>query len=236
LLFTPRYKGVKIEKNYNRLIKTARKEKIPNLILDLRYNPGGKPDMAGRMTRYLRPSPFHLFERELMTNVKIPTYLPWMAQRFYYRFNFVGTKLLENGLRERIRFDRHLSKTYRPQKKMYTGHIYVITGSMTHSTATMMCHYLQDLPNVEFVGSETTGAINFLNALNHCKITLPHLKTTFSFGMELLELEEGTGFSEKSKGLIPHQLIDYTIEDLQQGRDKEMEFILKQISGKSDQK
>jgi hypothetical protein len=89
----------------------------------------------------------------------------------------------------------------------------------------MLCTYLSEQPNVVFVGSEGIGSTNYFWASEHCKIALPLLKTTFSFGMELIELKSGSSKKELPVGLAPDHKIEYTIDDLLKKRDKEMEFI-----------
>jgi hypothetical protein len=89
----------------------------------------------------------------------------------------------------------------------------------------MLCKYLKDEPNVLFVGTETSGAINYLWASNFCITKCPNLNTTFSFGMELLELKENSVQTEKPEGLIPENKIEYTIQDKLNKTDKELEWI-----------
>jgi hypothetical protein len=100
---------------------------------------------------------------------------------------------------------------------------------MTHSSATMFCHYLSNQQNVKFIGSTTTGAINYLCAGTHCELSLPNLKTTYSFGLDLLELKEESFQNEIETPLIPEVEIKYTIKEMLENKDLEMKFILNLI-------
>jgi hypothetical protein len=89
--------------------------------------------------------------------------------------------------------------------------------------------YLKNEPNVTFVGTETAGAINYLWASNFCITKCPNLNTTFSFGMELLELRENSISTERPQGLVPENKIEYTIQDRLNKSDKELEWIMGDI-------
>jgi len=218
-----------LKKEFKNFMKEVNKSNVENLVIDLRYNPGGDPAIAGYMVEFMAEKNFHLYQQAYISPKGIPTYLKYMKDKPSYFFRRFGTHK-EDSLRQVCRFDLGLNKTYKPRKNHFTGNIYVITGSMTHSSANMMCFYLSKQSNVVFVGDETTGAINYLCASTHCKLKLPHLQTTFSFGLELLELVEGSSKTEKEKPLIPENKMDYQIEDILNGRDLEMEWIQSQIT------
>ena len=51
-----------------------------------------------------------------------------------------------------------------------------------------------------------------------------------TFGLNLIELKNGSSEIEKPKGLIPDNYIHYTIQEILNGKDKEMEWIIKHIT------
>jgi hypothetical protein len=226
--------GHKVEEEFNSLIAEVNAKKIQNVIIDLRFNSGGDPYIAGRMATHFTTEPFCIFERLLLTDTRRTTYASYMVRNISYRFRHAGTRLRE-GQRQKVKFERGL-KEYPPSPLHFDGNVYVMTGAMTGSSATMLCKYLMDLPNVKFVGTETEGSINYFCAHRHCELTLPNSHIYVNFGMQIVELKKGSSNSEKPVGLIPANAAAYTIDDLLQRRDKEMEWIRDDIAHNRKQK
>jgi hypothetical protein len=226
--FLSEYKGYEIENEFESFIKEANEKQLKNIVIDLRYNSGGDPYVAGRMTSYLSDHSFKIFEHVYITPMRRPTFIEYMDERKVYRVRNLKSKYVNDDIMEVVRFEKAI-KPVKPNLQRFKGKIYIITGSITQSSSTMLCTYLKDQPNVVFVGSEGIGSVNYFWASEHCRITLPLLKTKFSFGMELIELKDGSSKKELPVGLVPDHVITYTIDDLLQKKDKEMEFILKDI-------
>ncbi|MCW3071379.1 MAG: hypothetical protein JWO44_1269 [Bacteroidetes bacterium] len=225
--FIPSYKGFEIEKEYYSFIKEANAKQLKAIVIDLRSNNGGDPYLMGRMTAMLSDHPFRLFERIYITETGVPFYMRYMDNHYTYRVRHLKSNEM-GDLREVVRLEKGL-KVIQPSPERFKGKIYIITGSITQSSSTMMCKYLQGQSNVTFVGSEPIGSINYFWASSHCQITLPELKTKFSFGMELLELKKFSSNKELPTGLIPDHEINYTIEERLAKKDKEMEFIISEL-------
>ncbi|MDP2388023.1 MAG: S41 family peptidase [Bacteroidota bacterium] len=222
-----RFDNPKNEKAYYSLIKELNEKKVNNLIIDLRYNNGGEALMTGKMASYLKTKPFKIFTNMYITNIRRPTNLKYMGNKLHFKFRNLKT-VKKNDLRKIVRFEKCL-KEIKPNKNAFKGHIYILTGSITLSASTMFCKYLEDETNVSFVGSETSGAINYLWASNFCITECKNLNTIFSFGMELLELKENSIQFESPKGLIPENKIEYTIQDRLNKKDKELDWVKEDI-------
>lgn len=220
--------GHNVENEFNAMLTEVSEKKVQNVIIDLRFNSGGDPYIAGRMATHFTTKPFRIFERLILTNTKRTTYASYMVQNFSYRFRHAGTKSVE-GRREKVNFEKGL-KEYAPSSLHFDGTVYVITGAMTGSSATMLCKYLMELPNVKFVGSETEGSVNYFCAHRHCELTLPNSHIYVNFGMQIVELKNGSSDSEKPVGLVPENSVEYTIDDLLQHKDKGMEWVCNDIS------
>ena len=150
-----------------------------------------------------------------------------MDNKTYFKFRNLRS-VKEYNLRKVVRLEKCL-KEIKPNKDAFKGHIYILTSSISLSASTMFCKYLKDEPNVTFIGTETSGAMNYLWASNFCITKCPNLNTTFSFGMELLELKENSVQTEQPEGLIPENKIYYTIQDRLHKTDKELEWIKSDI-------
>lgn len=220
--------GHNVEDEFNSMLTEVNEKKIQNVVIDLRFNSGGDPYIAGRMATHFVTKPFRIFERLILTNTKRTTYASYMVRNFSYRFRHAGTKSID-GRRQKVNFEKGLNE-YNPSSLHFDGTVYVITGAMTGSSATMLCKYLMDLPNVKFVGTETEGSINYFCAHKHCELTLPSSRIYVNFGMQIVELKKGSSDGEKPLGLVPGNSVYYTIDDLLQHKDKEMDWIREDIA------
>jgi C-terminal processing protease CtpA/Prc len=225
LSFDKKVNGVNIENEFNSLVTELKQKNIPNLIIDLRYNSGGDPYMAGRMASLLVDQPFRVFEKLIVSQPQDPTYSQYM--KINYKGRNKGVTKAGNHF-EKISGDKGLSQVT-PAKQPYTGKIYVITGPMTESTSTMLCKFLKNRKDVVFVGSETPGAINYFCAHKHCEIKLPTTGALVSFGLQLIELEKGSSDNQQPQGLKPDMPVEYTISEILLHKDKEMEWIRQEI-------
>lgn len=225
--FVSEYKGFKIEKDFYQFIKEANDKKLKAIIIDLRINNGGDPYLCGKMTSYLADHPFKIVEKSYITKTYKPSHIDKMGNKSIFRLRKLKSKKGDE-LNEIVRFEKALKIT-KPNKDRFKGKIYILTGTITQSSSTMMCKYLMDQENVIFVGSHQMGAVNYFWGNSHCQLNLPQLNTTFSFGLELIELKENSSKTEKPIGLTPDYLIQYSIEDRMLGIDKEMDFIKKEL-------
>ena len=225
--------GHTIEDEFSQLITDLNSRGIKNLVIDLRYNSGGDPYIAGRMATHFTTRPLQIFQRLILTSTRRVTYASYMVRNFAYRFRLAGTRV-RGDHREKVKHERGLQE-YNPSPNHFDGTVYVITGSMTGSAATMLCRYLQDLPNVHFVGTETEGGTNYFCAHKHCELTLPNNGIYVTFGMQLVELEKGSSDSQKPHGIIPAHSPAYIIDDLMRARDLELEWIRNDIAEKKQE-
>jgi hypothetical protein len=230
--FVSKYKQYTIESDFKSMIKELNEKKVPNLIIDLKYNEGGNPEMGARMISLISDKPFRIFEDMYQLKCRKPTYLKLMSGKpVYYKFRNLRTRKA-GDMRQVVRMERDLKLT-KPKGEPFKGNIYIVTGSVTKSAATMFCKYLIGQPNVTFVGAETSGAINYFWAGGpngtYSEIKLSNLNTVFAFAIDLNELKAGSSKNEVPVGLIPDHKIDYTIDDLMKGRNKELEWIKSDI-------
>lgn len=226
--FKSKINEVEIEKEFEDFISKLNTKKIPNAIIDLRYNSGGDPYLAGKMASYFSEKAFKIFENVILTENKIPSHLELVEDPFYYKFRFLGTHSTDHGL-EKVKFEKGL-KEVKPAAERYKGKVYVITGSTSKSSSTMFCKYLSGQNHITFVGSEASGAKNYFCASNHCKINLPSLNVKASFGLQLIELEKGSSMNQEPIRFSPQYQIEYSIEDLINKKDKEMDWIIERIN------
>lgn len=227
--FQEKIRKVKIEEEYISFIKAMNEKQVPNMIIDLRDNNGGEGLLSAEMASWLSDHDLCAFTNSYITTTRKPAYFELMSEKSYFRKRCLLSKK-EDSLRRMYSLVE--GKTISPKKHRYKGHIYILVSPFTQSASSMFCGFLNDQQNVTFVGDETNGAINYFWAGHFFAATLPHLKTNFYFGVELLEMKQNSCRTEMMKPLVPDVKISYSIGDRMARRDLEMEWVKADIAKK----
>jgi hypothetical protein len=227
--FQEKIRKVEIKKNYLSFIHEITEKHVPNLIIDLRDNNGGEAQLSCEMASWLSDHDLTVFTNSYITLTKRPSYLDSMNNKSYFRRRELFS-YKQDTLRKYYRFMD--GNTIASKKNRYKGHIYILISPYTQSASSLFCSYLYGQSNVTFVGDDTNGAINFFWAGNFFSSTLPHLKTDYEFGVELLEFRKNSVRTEAEQPVIPDVKIIYTIDDILNRRDLEMEWVKNDIQKK----
>ncbi len=220
--FSEKIHNTEISKEFISFVRELNEKNIPNMIIDLRDNNGGDSEVSGQMASWISDHTITVFTNSYLALENKPTYLKLMDNHFFMQTRFLISHK-EDTLRKLYRFID--GKPITPKKERFKRHIYILVGPFTQSAASLFCSFVTGQENVTFVGDETNGAINFFWAGTYFSMTLPNLKTNFSFGLELLEFKNNSVKTESMMPLVPDVKISYTIEDRMEKRDLEMEWV-----------
>ena len=201
---------------------------IPHLILDIRENNGGSDEMADELFSYLAPikTPF---EREGRTRyVTFPTSLKpyvqtWGDEPWYYQLD-PKTPRPTNGYY--IFKENFAAAVKRSDKHIYDGSCYLLTGPGNTSLAFYTALRFQKQQLGTIVGRETGGNLNDINGGQILFLRLPKSGIEIDFpvmGGFAVPLQPNTGVQPDVKTV-------YKVEDVVQGRDLEMEIVLRMIA------
>lgn len=215
----------KFWKFYRKSFKYLRKNKVENLVLDLRDNGGGLVFNAGQLLSYLSPTAESL---DLVNYGKKPSFITKKVGGKEYRttrrlFPLVPKKV---GI-STIKNDSFYQITYRnkPKKKNgYKGNLYVLTNGQTFSASVIVAAYLKKAQRATFIGEETGGCEEGSNAFNMPFVPLPN--TQLQYRLPLYRLDhKGVKPAQKGRGVMPDFPIPYTKQDRLENKDLEMEKV-----------
>ncbi len=135
--------------------KKIKKQKINNLILDLRLNSGGSVLACTRLSQYLIDRPFNVADTVATFNRSFSYkkfVKPWLI--YWLSMHISGRRDEDKKIQFRY-FEKHQFKPKR--KNDFEGNIYILTGGYTFSAATLVASNLKGQHNVTIVGEETGG-------------------------------------------------------------------------------
>lgn len=221
--------------NFNKFFKESFAEikngNAKDLIIDIRNNRGGSLKACRNLFSYLVEEDFiylkqgeieHKFNpywhaKGLVNAVKGLTFevanlIRTKKRNGKYYVNFKGTKPLH-------------AKT-----NNYNGKVYVLINGYSFSASALFAANVKGIERATFVGQETGGGFNGCVAGNIPVLNLPNTKLKLRMG--LFPILPNAQTEIVGRGIFPDKEINNTIEDVISGKDKELEWVMKDIKKK----
>ncbi len=209
----------KLGKFFRRSFKKIREEKVENLIIDLRINTGGDVQACTKLLQYLTDQPFIVADTViansktfiLKKNIK-PWFIYWLSMLVS------GRRYKDNTIHFRY-FEKHIYQL--KKQNHFDGKIYLITGGLTFSGATLVAGKLKGQQNVTIVGEETGGGYYGNNAIFLPTITLPN--TGIRVTLPLYRVVWDSTRIKNGRGVFPDVEVRPNAIQLKKGIDVKME-------------
>ncbi len=213
-----------LRKFFRQSFNTIQKNKLQNLVIDLRENGGGSVEKSVLLSKYLKDSTFKIGDtiaaktRNLSYKKHIKNgWLYWLMMQF-------ANKKMDDGLYHNRRYETHY---FNPKTtNHFNGNIYLIQGGYTFSAATMFISSLFHQQNVTIVGEETGGGFYGNSAMLLPQIILPNTKLNVRLPLFKLVMNKDR---PKGKGIRPDIEIEPSSDAIKKGVDPKLEAIKKLI-------
>ncbi|MEL7123784.1 MAG: S41 family peptidase, partial [Bacteroidota bacterium] len=116
-----------------------------------------------------------------------------------------------------------------PKEHVYDGKLFVLINGLTFSSGSALAADLKKTTNAIFIGEESGGVFEGPTGGNSIVIQLPNSKIMVRISPQI---HVGYKYQKHpfGRGVFPDYLIEYTIEDVLNGRDLEMEKAIDLIS------
>lgn len=216
---------------FKKSFRVLNDQKIPNLILDLRYNGGGYIQLSTILTRYISRSPFRVADSAYAitrhTRPFWPNFNGWI-------FQDIGILFMSGKKRGHhypaYLFEKKWHKPYR--KNHYNGNVYVLTAGQTFSASTLFTNAVSGQEGITIVGEETGGGHYGNSGIIIPTFKLPNsdLRIRYPlFRMVQFNHQKNT----KGQGIRPDWEIPPQIDAIKKGIDLKMKLIKDRIREKS---
>ncbi|NOT77259.1 MAG: hypothetical protein HOP08_20235 [Cyclobacteriaceae bacterium] len=228
-----------IDPNFDSLLSSAfskiRSGGIKNLIIDLRNNEGGDERQQIELISYLYNKPFKLYQNIYLSHLDFRPLKQVILEKD-------TSKLLYNNDDEYMRrindnlwinnydySDNLILKT--PKENVFTGKLYVLINGISFSSAADLASDLKKTTDAVFIGEETGGAYEGPTGGDNIVIQLPNSKIMIRISPNI---QIGHMYQKHpiGRGVLPTHTPKYTIKDILEGKDLEMELAKTLIQGK----
>jgi len=225
------------KQNYKRFLKdTFRKiaqKQAKNLILDVRSNGGGDDGYGNLLFSYLTNQPFNYYKRiETRTKrIKNPKYYESTGEIRLANLFFGGkVKKMAEG-RYYMKKNPGLGQ-FQPKENAFTGNLYILIDGGCFSATGEFASCAHYNKRGKFIGEEVGGNYYTNTSGAMLSLVLPHTKHRVTVTI-LQYLMDVKGYP-KGRGVMPHYPIDYTIQEVMQGKDPVMQKALELIDNQGE--
>ena len=222
--------GKHLRSFFRRSFKKIGKEKIRNVILDIRGNGGGDIGMYILLAKYLRKEPFKVADTAYAVTKSLHPFSKFFKQRLVNNLGlFLFTKKHKDGNYHFGYWERHY---FQPKvKNHFGGNLYVLINGPTFSASTLLCNGLKGQDNVKLLGEETGGGWYGNSGIFIPDIVLPNTKLHVRIPLfKLIQFNHGI---KDGRGIPPDVFIPPTVEAATKGIDRKMVMVKEMIKAKN---
>ena len=213
---------------FRRSFRRLRRQKVENLVIDVRGNGGGSVVLSNLLTRYIADKPFKIAD-SLYALKRKSSYGKYQENYALNRlFLLFMTHKKKDG---HYHFSLYENKYFKPKlRNHFNGQVYLLTGGNTFSAAVLFTKALSHQANVTTVGEETGGGAYGNTAWLIPDVTLPNTKLRFRLPLFRLVIDRN---AQKGRGVIPQVYVGPTVEAIRRNVDYKMEKVEQMIRERS---
>lgn len=213
------------------IFKEVKRKKVEHLVIDVRQNEGGYPLNCIHAFSYIAQQPFKQRELSHVVTSSLPEepFSQNLVQGYTYETFF--EKYYQNATKEGNKWvltrdeNEHLMV---PNKKGFKGKTYVLVGGKTFSAGASFALFCKN-EGITLVGEETGGGYYLQTGGYPIIYTLPHSKIKVLTSFVGITRYTKNKTVKKGSGVLPDTKIQLTVEDLIDGKDSQLDHVLRQI-------
>jgi len=221
------FTGGRLPSFFKRSFRQLRKNKIPNLIIDIRNNGGGNVSNYTALTKYVRDTDFKVCDT-MITNTN-----GLGKHKKYFKEGLLNSLILlfvsKKGDDGEYHFRYWEKHTFHPRiKNHYKGQVYVLISGPTFSASTLFAHAVKGQQNVTLLGEEAGGGAYGNSGIRIPDVVLPYTKMKVRLPLfRIVQYQHG---AKDGRGARHDVFILPTVENIRNNVDGKMKKVLEIIN------
>ncbi|MEL7340937.1 MAG: S41 family peptidase, partial [Bacteroidota bacterium] len=207
------------KKFYKSVFAQIAERSVEYLVLDLRGNGGGYFPNGNRLLAYLLEEDFEMKFSRPKQSIENDTHLdlPISSKMTNALFGIIPDRKDDDP-------HRNYSIKYKVKSKnAYRGKLYVLIDGGSFSMSGLVATRLKHASEAVFIGAETGGGEDGSNAIIRYMLTLP--ETQIRVMVPFYFMDHDVAPATKGRGVFPDYEINYSIEEVLSGKDKELQKV-----------
>jgi peptidase S41-like protein len=190
------------------------------LIIDLRNNGGGEDELGQLLLSYLVDKPFKYYD-DLVINSMAFSFSKYAGSGIT-----IPEKLVETRADGKVHAIGHPNwGTKQPNQPTFTGKVFILINGGSFSTTSEFLSQAHFHHRATFIGQESAGGYYGNSSGFMPLITLPNSKVGVRIPLMTYYMAV-SGYTAASHGIVPDYVVDYTIEEMLAGTDKDVTLAL----------
>ena len=214
------------------IFKDINRRKVENLIIDIRQNEGGYPLNSINAFSYIAHQPFKQQKSSSVITSELPeenhsqNLVNGYTYKTFFEKYYMNAPKKEN---EWTLMNDENEPFMIPNKKGFNGKTYVLTGGKTFSAGSSFALFCKN-QGITLIGEETGGGYYTQTGGYPIIYTLPNSKIKVLISFVKISRYTKDETVKKGSGIFPDIEIPLTINDLIDGKDSQLDYMLKQIN------
>jgi len=212
-----------MRRSFGTVFDEIKRRHIRQLVIDVRGNLGGSAQTCRDLLRYLTDRPFIFWDSTVANqrNAHVDGAKTWISGPFAYIDLHFRLRRDNNGNLQLPTY----RKITRPRKSNhFDGPILILTDGLSFSAASIFPSLARQFnAKVKIVGRETGGGAYGCNAGQSFFVELPNTRMIVKIPAYRIRLP--LPGRDTGRGVLPDYPVRYLIDDLRQGRDKDLEQV-----------
>lgn len=214
--------GMSYPRYLKKTFRKIRRQRVRDLIIDLRGNGGGAVEYAGQLYRYIARDTFRVIDRLRVTTKDS-------------RFSFNAVNGVYPDYENIVKTDSGFFLTghdfslnvHRPARQSFKRSVYVLIDGESFSATSMFCALAQYHHRAKFVGEETGGTYEGCNGSNYTHLVLPGSRLMIR--IPIAKIITAVKAPEHGRGIMPDYPVALSVDDLGTKTDPVLREALRQI-------